>query len=324
MQDEPPLKQGCNDPGQDTSDEDQEDLPYDGDLRSDYFNHTASSEGKSERGSTVHGSPDLPCLPASLQKDANSKQETSFEASKPGEVAESCPGPADISHLLLQHFSLEELLQSGRLIEAETLPEVSLLESVDNSFLSLAPTLSCTTIQSKHTENFADESISASKNEYLEEKTERKMDHLKSSVTDKNASSFTSSNQSSVNICADEASKENVDKDDQNQRVPLVRTRSFSEMKYGQGQVHYPVPDFSKVASKVKIPKAPNGSIRSVQRCSKTMHKAHSSPGMLELISRVLEDSIPPPEKACVFTDNDEQTPSTLVHHLQVQLRSKF
>ncbi|KAM6918231.1 uncharacterized protein aknad1 [Xenentodon cancila] len=328
MQDELPLKQGCEDVGQDTSDEDQEDLPYDGNLGSHYFNQTASSEGRSEGGSTVQGSPELPGPPELLQEESISNQDMSFEASRPSEAAQQCPGPLDINHLLLQHFSQEELLlQRGRLIEAETLPEVSLLESVDNSVLSVAPTLSSTEIQNNHTDNFVEGSNTASKNEHLEVKTVKKIDCFTSDATDKNVSSSTRSNQSTEDVSANAVNQRNAEKDDQNNRAPLVRTRSFSEMKYGQGQVHYPLPDFSKVAPKVKIPKASSGAVRFVSKSPKAMHKAHSSPGMLDVISRVLEDSVQPSEKLCVFKDNNKQTAPTLVQHLQAEydkLLSKF
>ncbi len=206
MRDEPPLNQGSEDPGQNTSDEDQDDLPYDGDLGSVYFNQTADSESNmsSDGRSTVHASPDVPALlecktrerediieclvsvahnvekPAALsQEDANTKQNKFLDASKPSDVAPSCPGPADINQLLLRHFSQEELLQSGRLLEAETLPEVSLLESVDDTVFSLSPTnnsISTTINRSESpacnsesccSERTAEKSNSASKNSLL-------------------------------------------------------------------------------------------------------------------------------------------------------------
>lgn len=353
MQDEPPLiKQEHEDSGQDTSDEDQEELPYDGDLGSLYFNQTANSEGNtsSDGRDTVHASPDIAgflecntrerddiieCLVsvecnadklATLSQE-NSKKDNFFDASKPGEVAPSCP--SDINQLLLRHFSQEELLRSGRLIEAETLPEVSLLESVDDTVLSWAPALNSTTINSNHSESPAcnsevDQSFcsdgtnenihNASKDSSLEEEAESKIDVTSAASISRSAS--TNSEQASGDV----VEQENAQEDDQVQRVPLVRTRSFSDIKYGQGQVHYPLPDFSKVAPKVKIPKAPSGPARPVPQS--TMHRAQSSPGMLEVINRVLEDSVQPSEKPYVFKDEDKQAAPALVHHLQVEMYS--
>ncbi|CAB1326670.1 unnamed protein product [Coregonus sp. 'balchen'] len=68
----------------------------------------------------------------------------------------SCPvGEAphpDITQLLLRHFSKGELLCSGRLIEAETLPEVSLLESMEETVLSRGPWRSSTGSPSNNSE----------------------------------------------------------------------------------------------------------------------------------------------------------------------------
>ncbi|KAM4729069.1 uncharacterized protein aknad1 isoform 2-T2 [Anableps anableps] len=311
--DKPSVNKEIEDPGQDTSDEDQEDLPYDDDLASPYFNQTSSSFGNSDGGDTVHGSPDPPGLPEKDQT-TNTKPDESFEAIKQTEIAL----PTDITLLLLRHFSQEELLRPERLIEAETLPEVSLLESVDNSVFSLAPTTNTPANYSSKTEKTHERSHNGSKNENLEEKTEKKIDDFNSAATEKNVSRSGSLNQSRGDVCVNETEQIKTTKeDDQNQRVLFVRTSSFSEMKYGQGQVHYPLPDFSKVAPKVKIPKISSGSARPVPQTPNTIHRAQSSPGMLEVISRVLEDSIPPSEMPYIFKDSENQTPPALVHHLK-------
>ncbi|XP_035803430.2 protein AKNAD1 isoform X2 [Amphiprion ocellaris] len=315
--------QGYEDPGQNTSDEDQEDLPFDGDLRSPYFNQTGSSEenGSSDGRCTVHASPELPGLFELLPEDASCKQENFLEAAKPSVVALPCPGPIDINQVLLQHFSQEELLRPGRLIEAETLPEVSLLESVDDTLFSLAPTCNSAAICSNHTESCHEKSNIASKNTNLKGETQKETDHFTSAAADNDMSGSvsTESNQCSGDVSAEGVEQEEAEEDDEVQRVPLLRTRSFSEMKYGQGQVHYPLPDFSKVAPKVKIPKTPSGPVRSVPQCQSTMHRAQSSPVMLEVISRVLEESVQPSEKPYVFKDDDKQSPPALVHHLQAE-----
>ncbi|XP_069562304.1 streptococcal hemagglutinin-like isoform X1 [Brachyistius frenatus] len=316
MQDELPVNPDYEDSGQNTSDEDQEDLPHDDELRSRYFNQTATSEGNvsPDGGHTVHASPDF-------NDDANTKQGGCFETSMPGEVASPCPGPTDIHQLLLRHFSQEELLRSVRLIEAETMPEVSLLESVDDTVFSLAPTHKSTARSSNPTESYNGNSNSTSKNASLKEEAEKEIEDFALAATSNNTFSAASTDykQNSGDISSDGMKHEETEEDEQAQRVPLVRTRSFSEIKYGQGQVHYPLPDFSKVAPKVKIPKAPGGPVRSVPQCPSTIHRAQSSPGTLEVISRVLEDSVQPSEKPYVFKESDKQTPPALVHHLQAE-----
>lgn len=314
MQDERSLNQMYEDPGHNTSDEDQEDLPYDGDLGSPYFNQTASSEGNtgSDGRHTVQASPDSLEL---LQVDVNTNF---FEASKPCESAPLCTGPADITQVLLRHFSQDRLLQSGRLIEAETLPEMSLLESMDDTLYSLVPTQHSTGNNGNITKEYKETDDTRS----LGEETEKKSNNSTSAPVDNSTTSSesTGSNQGSRDVSEDGVKLETAEEYNQDQRVPLVRARSFTEIKYGQGKVHYPLPDFSKVASKVKVPKAPNGPLRSVPQSSSSMHRTQSSPGMLDLISRVLEDSVQLPEKPYVFKDDDKQTSPALVDHLQVKM----
>ncbi|XP_027875317.1 uncharacterized protein aknad1 isoform X1 [Xiphophorus couchianus] len=314
IRDEPPSKPGIEDPGQDTSDEDHEDLPYDEDLRSSYLNQTSSPSGNSDGGKTVPGSPDSPG-PLEKDKNTNTKPAESLNATNQIEIAL----PTDITHVLLRHFSQGELLGLERLIEAETLPEVSLLESVDDSMFSLAATTTTPGNFCCKSENTLEIGQKGSKNECLEEKTEKKIDDFASVATEENVSSSGSINQNRGNDSANETEQNKTREDDRNQRVPLIRTRSFCEMKYGQGQVHYRLPDFSKVAPKVKIPKTPSGPVRPVPPNPNTIHRAQSSPGMLELISRVLEDSIPPAELPYIFEDSKNQPPPAMVHHLRTE-----
>ncbi|KAK7945709.1 hypothetical protein WMY93_001437 [Mugilogobius chulae] len=95
-----------------------------------------------------------------------------------------------------------------------------------------------------------------------------------------------------------------------------VEEGSFSEIKYGQGQVHYPLPDFSKVAPKVKIPKTPKESPKPMP--PSTIHRAHSSPDMLDVVNRVLEDSVFTQERPSLFFDPEESAPPAFVQHLQM------
>lgn len=319
-----------DDPGQNTSDEDQEDLPYDGD-----FNQTRSSQSNtaSDGRQTVHASPDVPGVHESVGEDddfqryppaASRQAEADPERgsglpSEPSEAALSRTRPPpdhshpDMKQLLLRHFSQEELLLAGRLIAEETLPEVSLLESVDDFLVShsSAPINStCSKNLACHGEINPNLTGKALKNSSVEEETENQTDSITSAASE--LSSPGSRHNSTLEV---ERQEGHV------QRVPFVRTRSLSEFKYGQGQVHYPLPDFSKIAPKVKIPRASSGpAIKPHQfhQAPGSMHRAQSSPGMLEVISRVLEDSVQPTEKAHVFQGARQHTPPALERHLQV------
>ncbi|KAM8851407.1 uncharacterized protein aknad1 isoform 4-T4 [Spinachia spinachia] len=344
IQAETPLKH--EDSGQHTSDEDQEDLPFDGDLGSVYFNQTANSDVKmsADGREKVHASPDVPGMleyttrdeddfvkrlvsvepfaekpTASSQADANTNL---FHASKPREVAQSCPRPSGIDKLLLRHFSQEELLQPCRLIEAETLPEVSLLESVDDTVFSRAPTHNSTTMNSHL---FGSPPCNIEMNQSLCSGRTGGRSASERISTSEEDSMISSSASIHSEQCSRDASalyeeqQERANVDEQALHFPLVRARSFTEMKYGQGQVHYRLPDFSKVSPKVKIPKTPNGPSRSVPHSPGTMHTAQSCPGVLEVINRVLEDSVQPSVKPYVFKDEEEPSAPALVHHLQAK-----
>ncbi|XP_054622912.1 uncharacterized protein LOC129176666 isoform X2 [Dunckerocampus dactyliophorus] len=272
MQDEETLHQEYEDPGQNTSDEDQEDLPYDEELGSLYFTHMVGSKSNV----TSDGKQSTTGLQSSenVDKQATLSQE---DARKHNDVAPTCIcPPVDVNQLLLRHLAREEWLQTGRPIEAETLPEVSLLESVDDILCSPSAYNNTAALS-----NISERENSLSKSAHLEEA------NLDRTNLD-------------YKVC-----------DVHTQKVPHLH-RSFSDLKYGQGQVHYPLPDFSKVAPKVKIPKGPSsGTARPVPS---PMIKTQSSPGMLELISRVLEDSGRPSENPQHI---HQLTGPTTMHHLQ-------
>ncbi|XP_069824071.1 protein AKNAD1 [Dendropsophus ebraccatus] len=77
--------------------------------------------------------------------------------------------------------------------------------------------------------------------------------------------------------------------------------RPSYEMKYGQGQVHYKLPDFSKVAPKVKIPKGDN-----VAKPNPTVKKAATSTNLIGqsfLIQDILDSMQPGLVKEDTFLD---------------------
>lgn len=343
MQDDPSLKVDDDDLAQNTSDEEQEDLPYDGDFGSPYFNQTCSPEGNTspDRRENVNGSPDGPALlELSLKSEGDlvdgsaetalSQDHSEINASKPDHLTASNlhPEPADFNQLLTQHFPQLEMIFPGRMIDAESLPEVSLLESMDDTLLSLALTRSTKKQRENHVLS-GSESCSGR----TEDQSQAVLDHISlhdedetkvdiTSAADSVASSTVLKQSSAQNSTVELIKQDKSEVHDQIQRIPpLVRTRSLSEMKYGQGQVHYPLPDFSKVAPKVKIPKVPTGPTKpapATQNVS-TMHRTQSSPDMLDVVSRVLEDSVQLLERPYVFGDEESQTPGALVHHLQVK-----
>lgn len=323
--------------GQNTSDEEQEELPYDGDLGSNYSKNVISKISSS-RKETVNARPDSPgcfepntgnnatvtesLLPVeqtsnnrATSKTADMRKENLFITAKQSHFPPARPCPADIHQLLLRHFPQEDLLQTDRLIQAETLPEVSLIESMDDTGCSLASTHDSDWIDSNQSNSSAsDPKVLKEKNSSSEGNGDSKTDVTSYTADSTTLSSLGIGNSSVVNMSKQEKAK----KDQQIPKVPLKRMRSFSDMKYGQGQVHYPIPDFSKISPKVKIPKVPSGPGRPAPQSVAAMHRTRSSPEILEVISRVLEDSDQTSENIHVLSDA-VRTPPNPAHQLQVK-----
>ncbi|KAJ8011601.1 hypothetical protein DPEC_G00059950 [Dallia pectoralis] len=372
----------------DTSDEDQEDLPYDEDMGSQFPKTNDTDHSEDHLQHSLNDCSDLPAM----VKQVNVKQdpfqiemktlgltpmceskESLIYPAKPAELVliQNSPvveGPyPDITELLLRHFPQDELLCSDRLIEAETLPEVSLLDSsVDETFWSRVPRCSRTgsssrdvgsgpqcssteghisksgrsqDLQDKHEES----SVVRNTTKILEEQNAGRISKSPTVSKENDRGCADESYNSDVN-CPENSDRSNSkscngldliiencqndedDEEDQVHIVPLIRTRSFSELKYGQGQVHFPLPDFTKVAPKVKVPKNSNGPVRPVSQ-SPAFLRTKSSPGMLgrssalEVINRAMEDYIQPSDTPYKFRDQDNQTEpaSGLVHHLQAE-----
>uniref|UniRef100_A0A8C2HN69 Uncharacterized protein n=1 Tax=Cyprinus carpio TaxID=7962 RepID=A0A8C2HN69_CYPCA len=187
-----------------------------------------------------------------------------------------------INDFLLRHFSKEELLNSSRIIEAETLPEMSLMDSIDE------------TVQSRASQAAQ---IFVAEREKIQDVMEEPDPSIAEShwLAELNVSNESSSSKETGSTCISDAASAGDDDNDnkecpkhnysansldlskadaQKHKCSFSRTRSYSELKYGQGKVHYPLPDFSKVAPKVKIPKG-NAGVKPISQ-SPAMTRAQS------------------------------------------------
>nr|XP_055057190.1 uncharacterized protein LOC129441538 isoform X2 [Misgurnus anguillicaudatus] len=317
-----PISRKHEDDAINTSDEEHEELPYDG----AHTNHKTKSKSYNlcESGA-VMPIQDLivgDTFQSVLASDQKATQDVAPPSAKPIQAA------THITDFLLRHFSREELLNPCKMIDAETLPEISLMDSIDESVLnrvSNAPQVSSD--EREKIQNKSEEpDFSTAEGHGLFEDLGKGTQEAASNCSD-------------ANMCIDDADTSRCSVDDEEEdednhpkqscnsldlskadpKLTFSRTRSFSEMKYGQGQVHYPLPDFSKVAPKVKIPKG-NGSVKPIGQLP-TIPRVQSSPGILgkspssctataDVISRVLEDSL-------YFSDKDEQ--AGLAHQLQAE-----
>ncbi|XP_048103336.1 uncharacterized protein LOC125297186 isoform X2 [Alosa alosa] len=342
---------GYDDDPVNTSDEDQEDLPYDGDLiKQGYLNDAQrktsdkeeqimnNCENISEKTATdlnimdsqlPNSGVDGPLVNSAGGKEWCTDQREPEEAVPTSNKPQHVRGTL-ISDLLLRHFTQEHLLNATMFIDAETLPDVSLMESLDDTVVSMVSQLvprqeeAVSGLSNGNRDDGQEEDEVISGDGILE--TLEQGDVSGQLGPGSERSSGSESKRNSPELRHRSSSPQPANAEDSIQRCPLVRTRSFSELKYGQGQVHYPLPDFSKVAPKVKIPKA-SSAVRSV--CpSPGILRAQSSPGMLakssasnmatmNVISRVLEDAIPPPEKLFFFREQEMCQGS--VHHLQAE-----
>ncbi|XP_065133047.1 uncharacterized protein aknad1 [Paramisgurnus dabryanus] len=301
-----------------TSDEEHEELPYDG----AHTNHKTKSKS-SNLCETVAGMPIQDfnvkdTLQSVLASDHKATQDVAPPSAKPIQAA------THITDFLLRHFSREELLNPCKMIDAETLPEISLMDSIDESVLNRVS--NAQQVSSDERENVQNKSeepdSSTAEGHGLFEDLGKGTQEAASNCSDANIcidDADTSRGSDAVSIVDDEDEDNHPKLSKTDPKLTFSRTRSFSEMKYGQGQVHYPLPDFSKVAPKVKIPKG-NGSVKPIGQLQ-TISRVQSSPGILgkspssctataDVISRVLEDSL-------FFPDKEEQ--AGLAHQLQAE-----
>ncbi|KAK1790980.1 hypothetical protein P4O66_014814, partial [Electrophorus voltai] len=302
----------------DTSDEDQEELPYDREPHSYDMHHGVS-------------------LTNVLQTVDNHSRDGGISH---GDDPSPTAGPEAGPRFLLRYFSQEELLNCDRLIEDETLPEVSLLESVDETVLSRdadSPRTSPGDLGAKPQANLA--FISASETSVSMEAAPLRNSNtadllILSGSRGRPDCQDLSSSSCAVNAVSSKAAEDEEGDEEEGAvqscigstpdlgktRAQSTRTPSSGEVKYGQGQVHYPRPDFSKVESKVKIPKVKGPAKPGVDKTQMTRGIEGKSPAFCtaDTISRVLEDTV----WSCAV--RDEEKLSRLDKHLQVCSESQL
>ncbi|KAM4773725.1 protein AKNAD1 isoform 2-T2 [Cyanocitta cristata] len=171
-----------------------------------------------------------------------------------------------MSNVLLRHFSRGELLSTCHLIECETIPETSFTESIDDTGSKPEP--------SEHIKGpLVHEQWAMSSEEYPLEKHKEVKAHDKNenllhenrSVSKEHIPSGCRQEYSQlINETGDTHTFQNM----KDERALFRRTASPCELKYGRGQAHHCLPDFSEVASEVKVPKPPDtiNSVPSLER----------------------------------------------------------
>ncbi|KAM9620855.1 protein AKNAD1 isoform 4-T5 [Morphnus guianensis] len=276
----------------DATDEEQDDLPYDGDVGitckynnnsdnlndctctediSGIFNLACSEDNKNIKATVNYETHPQPEEFSSHHRDATGTRGISVEM--PGSEASfkkellvgsySKTGIKDhlanskVSSVLLRHFSKGELISACQLIECETIPETSFTESIDDTVNKPEPSEHikgplaheqwATNFREYHFEKYK-EVNTGNKNQNL--LNENKCVSKPISSTGKRGCS--QENSQLINENEDTQVFQNMKKDS----TLFKKTISPHELKYGQGQAHYCLPNFSKVASEVKVPQS--------------------------------------------------------------------
>ncbi|XP_008936376.1 PREDICTED: protein AKNAD1 [Merops nubicus] len=284
-----PDELGCIPDG---TDEEQDDLPYDGDVgitgkynnnssnlsdctcTQDIFgilNLTCSEDNKNIKATAnyeTHLQPEEFCsyhreaigttrslieLPGS---EASFKKKVPVGSSSKAESKEHLTN-SKMSNILLRHFSKGESIGTCQLIECETIPETSFSESIDDHVKKPEP--------SEHIKGpSAHEQWATNLEDHHSQK------HEEVNVGDKNQNSLNGNRYASEKLISSTGEcgckKENSQLINENEDTHIFqnmkeesrlfkKTVSPCELQCGQGQAHCSLPDFSEVASEVKVPK---------------------------------------------------------------------
>ncbi|XP_069645527.1 protein AKNAD1 isoform X6 [Haliaeetus albicilla] len=306
----------------DATDEEQDDLPYDGEVGitckynsnsdnlndctctediSSIFNLACSEDNKNIKATVNYETHPQPEEFSSHHRDATGTRGISVET--PGSEASfkkellvgsySKPGiknhlaNSKVSSVLLRHFSKGELISACQLIECETIPETSFAESIDDSVNKPEPSEHikgplaheqwATNFQEYHLEKYK-EVNTGNKNQNLLNENRCVSKPVSSTVK----CGRSQENSQLINENEDTHVSQNTKKDS----TLFKKTVSPHELKYGQGQAHYCLPNFSKVASEVKVPQS-SDNINSVP----TTERAKSFPILLS--KSVIANNIP-------------------------------
>lgn len=305
---------------EDNTDDEQEDLPYDGDLQHicqphcilEHLGNLTSVDNASPCLLTLtspeicnHLTEKSECRSqlnerkirlASLPRENDVKFTMVTEKELPaGDF--NCSGrnqrfsSSKMSDVLLRHFPKEEFCP---LIDSETIPEISLTESVDETIINQIKNSKRTGISLTKEENINLECYGSERRGKCE--TDAKAwDLIDQFVIDEKTNFSCDKKDRIVNNQRFVILKEDTIKDElkhfsntkecEGQKYLVQMTGSSQNHKYGPCQVHHPLPDFSKVAPKVRIPKGNNKSA-SITKRTKYSPNVH---GMSAIVKDVLE-----------------------------------
>ncbi|XP_074689300.1 protein AKNAD1 [Strix aluco] len=279
----------------DATDEEQDDLPYDGDLGitckyhddsdnlrdctytkciSGILNLACSKDNKNIKAIANYETHPQPEEFSNQHRDAIGT--TGISAEMPGsEVSFKTELPvgsfsnpdikehlthSKMSDILLRHFSKGELVSTCPLIECETIPETSFTESIDDTVNKPEPSehVRWSLVHEQWATNFEEYPFERHKEANMNDKNQHSLN--KNRCVSNKPISFTDKcgcrqeNSQLINENEDSHVFQNM-----KEGSALFKKRvSPHKLKYGQGQAHYCLPNFSEVASEVEVPKISN------------------------------------------------------------------
>nr|XP_033772307.1 protein AKNAD1 isoform X2 [Geotrypetes seraphini] len=299
-----------------TSDDKLEDLPYDGNLEDAYRHCPEICYINQSHSNISNNIPDLSISeissglkeenglePQDLCPDDDVEQNTpkimhkaavTIDNKLHGDFATKTNkvgfSNSKIPDVLLRHFSENALLNTSQFIDSETIPDTSFIESIDESIINQISGLN-----SSHNSSVREQEVDFEK--YLLKRDEKSFNYpgrnlleesksvvAKAETHRREGNGVDSQLLTEAKTLEDPNHSRAVGQRSVEQKYQRERRASSSEIKYGQGQVHYRLPDFSKVASKVKIPKR-HGGVRSTP----VMKAAKSFPNLIDK-SAVVKD----------------------------------
>ncbi|XP_068262086.1 protein AKNAD1 isoform X2 [Nyctibius grandis] len=288
----------------DATDEEQDDLPYDGDVGitckysnsenlndctctkdiSGILNLACSEDNKNIKATANYKSHPQPEEFSSHHRGAIGTMGISVEM--PGSEAsfkkelpvggfskpdsKEHPTNSKMSNVLLRHFYQGELISTCPLIECETIPETSFTESINDTMNKPEPSahVKGPSAHEQWAMNLEEYNLEKHKEENTGDKNQNLL-NIRRCVSKKPISSTSKCGSRQENSQLIENEDTHIFPNMKEERPLFKKTVSPHELKYGQGQAHYCLPDFPEVASKVKVPKR-SDNINSVPTTERT------------------------------------------------------
>ncbi|XP_010005091.1 PREDICTED: protein AKNAD1 [Chaetura pelagica] len=336
----------------DATEEEQDDLPYDGDIGITCKYSNSDNLNDCTCGKAISGILNLACsednnIKATAKYETHPQLEefpshfrgatglTAASVETPGREAsfkeelrvggfsepdgKEHPPNSKMSNVFLHYFSKGELISTHQLIEYETIPETSITESINDTVNKPEPSEHAQgpAVHEQQAANFEEDYSEMQEKVNTGDKNQNSL-HENRCVSKKPISSTgkrVGRQDNSQLIYENEDT--HIFQNMKEEKDLLKKTVSPHELKYDQGQAHYCLADFSKAASEVKVPKR-SDNINSVP----TIEQPKSFPILLSKslkVNNILENKY----FNSAHIENQEEMSPELLQQLAVEDFSK-